>query len=78
MAARGRSATNESFHPCAFAGLQYVDRLGEVAGAPGAAAELAQDPPGLGLGVRAFAGARNRAWARLAFGTGDPPDVALR
>ena len=27
--------------------LQYVDGLGELAGAPGAAAELAEDAPGL-------------------------------
>jgi hypothetical protein len=33
-----------------------VDGLGELAGAPGAAAELAQDAPGLELGVRALAG----------------------
>ncbi len=38
------------------ADLQYVDGLGELPGAPGAAAELAEDPPGLELGVRAFAG----------------------
>jgi putative transposase len=38
------------------ADLQYVDGLGELSGAPGAAAELAEDPPGLELGVRALAG----------------------
>ena len=38
------------------AGLQYVDGLGELAGAPGAAAELTENPPGLELGVRALAG----------------------
>ena len=34
------------------ADLQYVDGLGELAGAPGTAAELAEDAPGLELGVR--------------------------
>ena len=29
------------------ADLQYVDGLGEPSGAPGAAAELAENPPGL-------------------------------
>ena len=38
------------------AGLKDVDGFGELPGAPGAAAELAQDPPGLELGVGAFAG----------------------
>jgi len=33
-----------------------VDGLGELPGAPGAAAELAEDLPGLELGVRALAG----------------------
>jgi len=36
--------------------LQYVDGLGELAGAPGAAAELAENAPGLELGVRTLAG----------------------
>jgi hypothetical protein len=36
--------------------LQGVDGLGELSGAPGAAAELTQDSPGLELGVRALAG----------------------
>ena len=36
--------------------LQGVDCLGELAGAPRAAAELAEDSPGLELGVRALAG----------------------
>jgi hypothetical protein len=43
-----------------------VDGFGELAGAPGAAAELAEDPPGLELGVRSFAGARSFACALLA------------
>ena len=34
--------------------LQDVDGLGELAGAPWAAAELAEDSPGLELGVRSF------------------------
>src|SRR5581483_11807192 len=38
------------------ADLQYVDGLGDLAGAPGAAAELSEDPPVLELGVRAFSG----------------------
>jgi Transposase DDE domain len=36
--------------------LQYVDGFGELPGAPGAAAELAEDAPGLELGVRTLAG----------------------
>jgi len=40
---------------CHLADLQYVDGLGELSGAPGAAAELPEDPPGLELGVRALA-----------------------
>jgi hypothetical protein len=38
------------------ADLKDVDGLGELPGAPGAAAELAEDSPGLELGVRALAG----------------------
>ena len=49
--------TTEPFPSClCLADLQYVDCLGELPGTPGAAAELAQDPPGLQLGVRALAG----------------------
>ena len=33
-----------------------MDGLGELPGAPGTAAELAEDAPGLELGVRALAG----------------------
>ena len=33
-----------------------MDCLGKLVGAPGAAAELAEDPPGFELRVRAFAG----------------------
>ena len=36
--------------------LQGVDGLGELAGTPGAAAELTENPPGLELCVRALAG----------------------
>src|SRR6516164_1940199 len=36
------------------AGLQYVDGLGQLPSAPGAAAELAEDAPGLELGVCPF------------------------
>ena len=36
--------------------LQSVDGLGELSGAPGAAAELAENAPGLQLGVRALGG----------------------
>src|SRR5579871_3962518 len=38
------------------ADLQYVDGFGELPGAPGAAAELTEDPPVLELRVRALAG----------------------
>ena len=37
------------------AGLQNVDGLGELTGAPGAAAELTENPPAFELGVRALA-----------------------
>jgi hypothetical protein len=47
----------EPFSSCfCFADLQNVDGLGELTGAPGAAAELAEDVPRLELGVRALAG----------------------
>jgi hypothetical protein len=41
---------------CDFAGLKNVDGFGELPGAPRAAAEFAQDAPGLELGVGAFTG----------------------
>src|SRR5690348_7727827 len=48
---------NEAFSSClCLAGLQYVDGLGELPGAPGAAAELPENLPCLELRVRAFAG----------------------
>ena len=46
----------ERFSSGGLAGLKDVDGLGELPGAPGAAAEFAQDPPGLELGVRPLAG----------------------
>src|SRR6266851_8845051 len=50
-------AQNEPFPSwLCLADLQYVDGLGELSGAPGAAAELPKDAPGLELGVRALAG----------------------
>ena len=50
-------ANTEPFSSCVcLADLQYVDGLCELAGAPGAAAQLTQDVPGLELGVRALAG----------------------
>jgi len=39
-----------------FVDLQYMDGFGELAGAPGAATELAEDMRVLELGVRALAG----------------------
>ena len=48
---------SEPFSSCiCLADLQNVDGLGELAGAPRAASQLAEDPPGLELGVRALAG----------------------
>ena len=47
----------EPFSSClCLAGLQYVDGPGELSGAPGAAAELAEDAPVLELSVRTLAG----------------------
>jgi hypothetical protein len=48
---------SEPFSSCfSFADLQNVDGFGELSGAPGAAADLAEDVPALELGVGAFAG----------------------
>ena len=47
----------EPFSSCDLVGLKDVDGFGDLPGSPGAAAEFAQDPPGLELGVRALAGA---------------------
>ena len=53
----GPSDINEPFSSCfGFADLQNVDCLGELTGAPGAAAELIEDLLGLELGVRPFPG----------------------
>src|SRR6266516_452843 len=46
----------ERFSSGDLAGLQDVDGFGDLPGAPGAAAELAQDSPGLELGVGALTG----------------------
>jgi hypothetical protein len=57
VAFRRGEAVNEPFPSwLCFADLQYVDGLGDLASAPGAAAELAENSPGLELGVRALAG----------------------
>jgi hypothetical protein len=45
----------ERFSSCDLAGLKDMDGFGELASPPGAAAEFVQDPPGLQLGVGAFA-----------------------
>jgi hypothetical protein len=48
---------SEAFPSClCLVGLQYVNGLGELAGTPGAAAELAENLPGLELGICALAG----------------------
>src|ERR1700745_2239772 len=49
-----------------FRGLQDVDGFDELPGAPGAAAELTQDVPGLELGVGALAGGVQPCVARSA------------
>jgi hypothetical protein len=48
---------SEPFSSSKLAGLKDVDGLDQLSGLPGAAAEFAQDAPGLELGVGAFAGA---------------------
>ena len=55
-ATNGRIQTEPFSSGVCLAGLQNVDGLGELAGAPGAAAQLAEDAPCLELGVRAPAG----------------------
>jgi hypothetical protein len=52
-----RRRCTESFSSSDLAGLKDVDGFGQLPGLPGAAAEFAQDAPGLELGVGAFAGA---------------------
>jgi hypothetical protein len=61
-----RQVLNEPFSSCGFAGLQDVDGFGEVACAPGAAAQFAQDVPGLSWALARSPGARSRAWALFA------------
>jgi hypothetical protein len=46
----------EPFSSCDFAVLKDVDGPGELPGLRGAAAELAQDVPGLELGIGALTG----------------------
>src|SRR5690349_25110786 len=47
----------EPFPSClCLAGLQNVDSLGELTGAPWAAAQLPENLPGLELGIRSLAG----------------------
>src|SRR6185437_9611103 len=56
-ARRRSSGADEPFSTqLCLADLQDVDGFGELAGAPGAAAKLAEDPPGLELRICAFAG----------------------
>src|SRR2546421_6974641 len=47
---------SEPFSSSDFAGPKHVDGFGELSGAPGAAAELAQGAPGFELGIGALAG----------------------
>jgi hypothetical protein len=47
-------------------GLQDEDGFGDLVGAPGAAAELGEDLPGLELGVARSPGERSFVWTRLA------------
>src|SRR6516164_7868804 len=51
-AVRARAWSRSSSH---LAGLKDMDGLGQLPGAPGAAAELTQNPPGLELGIGALA-----------------------
>ena len=51
----GVAAFTEPFSSSDFAGLKNVDGLGQLPGAPGTAAELAQDAPGFELGIGALA-----------------------
>ena len=59
----------EPFSSSDFPGLKNVDRLGQLTGAPGAPAELAQDAPGLVL-WRASEGALDRVPAGVNTPTG--------
>jgi hypothetical protein len=53
---RTSRATGGAISSFDLAGLKDVDGFGELAGTPGAAAEFAQDAPGLELGIGAFGG----------------------
>src|SRR5579859_3769902 len=53
---RSRCQHTERFSSCDLTGLKDMDGFGELPGTPGAAAEFAQDAPGLELGVGALAG----------------------
>jgi hypothetical protein len=52
---------SERFSSGGFAGLKDVEGLSELAGTPRAAAQLAQDLPGLELGAGPLGGARSGA-----------------
>lgn len=52
----GQQQDSEPFSSCDLAGLKDVDGFGELPGLPRAAAEFAQDAPGLQLGVGTLAG----------------------
>ena len=55
LAQNGRDMPLSAFLSCDFSGLKDVDGFGRLGGSAWAAAELAQDAPGLELGVGAFA-----------------------
>jgi hypothetical protein len=58
----------EAFSSClCLAGLQYVDGLRELAGAPGTAAQLTENPPRLELGIRALAGSAEPGMGAVGF-----------
>jgi hypothetical protein len=57
-AAFADETVTEPFSSSDFAGLKDVDSLGQLPGAPRAAAKLTQDAPGLELGIGSFAGGR--------------------
>jgi hypothetical protein len=56
----------EPFSSWDLPGLKDVDGLGQLAGLPGAAAELAQDVPGFSWALARSPGNRSWVWARLA------------
>jgi len=57
---------SEPFPSSDFVGLKDVDGFGQLPGAPGAAAQLAQDAPGFELGIGALAGSAEPGMTRLA------------